>query len=107
MPVDFFAKELGKAQNRFNTILGNLSVFNIKTRQSLIIAICWMGVLKNKINTVKDKELARDNIRKFVKYRNLVNNVFNQIETEFKKGRAYDDNSDDRTKGHKKADTGR
>jgi hypothetical protein len=106
MSVDFFESELKKARNRFNSIFGNLVVCNLKVRQMLILAITWMGVLKRKIDNAKDKEAVREEIKKFVKYRDLVNNVFNKIEIELQERRAYG-HSDDKTKEHRKADIGR
>jgi len=48
MAIDFFEKEVKKAQDRFNTIYGDLLVCDIRVRQRLIITICWMKVLKKK-----------------------------------------------------------
>ena len=98
MSVDFFEKELRKAQNRFNTVFCELFVCNLKVRQTLILAITWMGVLKRKIHEKEDKDLARDDIRKFVKYRNLVNDVFNNIESELEERRPYDNPDDNQSR---------
>ena len=106
MSVDFFESELGKARNRFNNVFGELIVCDLKVRQALILAICWMGVLKRKIDSEKDKETVRSEIKKFVKYRDLVNTVLNRVETEFHERRTYG-HSVDKTKSHRKANIGR
>ena len=70
MAIDFFEKELTKVQHRFNCVLGDLMVCDLTLRQKLILAICWMGVLKRKIHQAPDKDLVREEIQKFIKYRN-------------------------------------
>ena len=106
MAIDFFEKELTKVQHRFNHILGNLIVCDLKVRQMLILAICWMGVLKRKIHQAPDKDLVREEIQKFIKYRNLVNETFNNIEKELEQRRAYE-NPGNNTKSYGTVDAGR
>ena len=106
MPVNFFEKELGKVRSRFNMILGESIVCDLKVRQTLILAICWMGVLKQKIDKPKDKEVVRDEIKKFVRYRDLVNIIFDKLEIELQERRG-DGNSDDATERNGKANTAR
>ena len=106
MAIDFFEKELTKVQHRFNSILGNLMVCDLTLRQKLILAICWMGVLKRKIHQAPDKDLVREEIQKFIKYRNLVNETFNNIEEELEQRRAYE-NSSNKTAGYGTIDAAR
>lgn len=106
MPVDFFESELGKVRNRFNNVFGELIVCDLKVRQTLIHAICWMGVLKRKVDSAKDKEAVREEIKKFVKYRDLVNTVLNRVETELLERRAYG-HSGDKAKMYGNANIGR
>jgi hypothetical protein len=67
MAIDFFEKEVEKTQDRFNTIYGDLLVCDIRVRQRLIITICWMGVLKKRIEKAGNKEMCRVEIQQFVR----------------------------------------
>jgi len=77
MKIDFFEKEVAKVRERFNQIFGTQTVCNIEERQAVIMAICWLGVLRMRIkNNAENTELARE----FIKYRNQLNNYFNHKE---------------------------
>ena len=106
MAVDFFEKELKGAQNRFNKIFGDLVVCNIKTRQMLILAICGMGLMKTKIDNAHEKEAVREEIKKFVRYRNVINDTFNKIETQLQERRKHG-NTDYNTRENRKTGFGR
>ena len=80
MHVDFFIKEVNRAQHKFNQTFGMLKTSDIKLRQSAILKICGLGCLKNKILKAADQDQVRDEIRKFMEIRNTLNNVFNTIE---------------------------
>ena len=95
MPVNFFEKEIHKAQQRFNQTFGERATCNIKSRQSVILKICSLGCLKNKIEKTADKAKVKDEIRNFIKIRDILNNVFNTIE-DYQKERRYFEN-DQRT----------
>ena len=89
MSINYFEVELYKVQKRFNEIFGDLIVCNLKMRQALILAISWLGVLKNKIDTGKNKEVTRENIGKFVTHRNRINKIFDRIEGELRQRRKH------------------
>ena len=95
MPVAFFEKEVTRAQRKFNQTFGMLRTGDIKLRQSAILKICGLGCLKNKIVKATDKSGVRDEIRNFIKIRDILNNVFNTIE-DYQKERRYFEN-DQRT----------
>jgi hypothetical protein len=80
MPVDFFEKEITKAQQKFNQTFGTLKTGDIKLRQSAILKICGLGCLRNKIVKAADRDQVRDEICHFMEIRNTLNNVFNSIE---------------------------
>ena len=82
MPVSFFTSELQKARDRFNAIYGETRVCDLRMRQSLIAAICWMGVLEKRIARSGSKTADRTEIQRFVRLKNSVNSIFNRIETE-------------------------
>ncbi len=85
MPVDFFETEVRKAQDRFNQTFGVMAVCNIRMRQSVILAIVQMGLLQRKIAKSRDKDLVREEIKRFVRARDVLKNVFNQAEQEINK----------------------
>jgi hypothetical protein len=72
MPLDFFEKELGKVQLRFNQTFGVMPLCNPKTRTMAILAIVQMGILQKKIMRNKKKE----DISRFVKIKDLLNKVY-------------------------------
>ena len=81
MPVDFFGRELEKAQDRFNSVFGGSVVCDLQVRQALILTISWMGVLRRRIGEAESKNAAKDKIRKFVRLNSRVNTFFNRIES--------------------------
>ena len=80
MKIDFYQKEVKKAQQRFNQIFGTQVVCNIEERQLVIMAICWLGVLNIKI---KENAESAELVREFTKYRNIINKYFNHKERRF------------------------
>ena len=98
MPVDFFEKEVTKAQQKFNQTFGTLKTCDIKLRQSAILKICGLGCLRNKIVKAADRDQVRDEICHFMKIRNILNNVFNSIEAYQKERRHFE--NDQRTSKH-------
>ena len=77
MKIDFFEKEVKKARKRFNELYGTQTVCNIEERQTLILAVCRLGVLsmRSKSNA-ENKELLKE----FINNRNKLNQYFNQKE---------------------------
>ena len=89
MAVDFFEKEVSKAQERFNETFGKLTVCDIRTRQRAILKIVRMSLIRNKIIQEKVKEKIVQERSKFVLTRNWLHSLFNQVEKELKERRAY------------------
>ena len=56
MAVDFFEKEVSKAQDRFNETFGKLTVCDIRTRQQAILKIIKMSLIRNRIIQERVKE---------------------------------------------------
>jgi hypothetical protein len=90
MPVDFFEKEVTRAQDKFNQTFGMLETGDIKLRQSAILNICGLGCLRNKIVKAADKDQVRGEICNFMKIRGILNNVFNSIENYQKERRHFE-----------------
>jgi len=98
MPVEFFEKEVTKAQQKFNQTFGTLKTCDIKLRQSAILKICGLGCLRNKIVKAEDRDQVRDEICHFMKIRKTLNNVFNSIEAYQEERRHFE--NDQRTSKH-------
>ena len=80
MPTNFFEKEIEKVRERFNQTFGNRTTCSIKLRQAVILQICGMGCLKNKIQNAADTAKVKTEIGQFIKIRNALNNIFDTIE---------------------------
>ncbi len=86
MAIDFFEKELRNAQQNFNQTFGVQDVCNLKLRGSAILAIGFLGKACEKINKAEKKDDVRDEIKKFMRTRNVLNNIFNDFEEQQKEG---------------------
>jgi hypothetical protein len=89
MPIDFFELELKKARDRFNQTFGTITVCDLKLRQSVILAICFMGNVGRKIKNAANKDKVREQIKKFMKTRLILNNLFDQFEREHQERRKH------------------
>jgi len=75
MPVDFFEKELGRIQSKFNQTFGIMPLCIPKVRIKVIFAIVQMGILHKKIQQTKHKE----DISRFVKTKDKLNEIFSTL----------------------------
>ncbi len=89
MAVDFFEKEVSKAQDRFNQTFGRLTVCDIRTRQQAMLKIIRMSLIRNRIIQERVKEKIIQERSKFVITRNWLHNLFNRVESELKERSAY------------------
>ena len=90
MPIDFFEKEVKKAQSRFNETFGVMAVCNIKTRQMAILTIISMARLADKIKEERGKEAAQNDINNFLQKKNYLNGIFNALEKHLKERRRHE-----------------
>ena len=90
MKIDFFEKELITVRERFNQTFGKQTVCNLETRYRVIISIIHMGLLSDKINKVRDKSMVRDDIRLFIRIRNVLMTIFNNAEKYWHERGRYD-----------------
>ena len=84
MPIQFFTNELYKVYDRFNQTFGKLIVFNVTTRQRMVLSIVSLGMLEKKIIAEKNKDLVRNEIQRFVRTRNILNRYFDEVERKMK-----------------------
>jgi len=89
MTIDFFEKELKKVQRRFNETFGIQEVCDLKLRQSVILAICFLGRACYTIKKAEKKEDVRDDIKTFMKNRSVLNDLFNRCEQQQKERMSY------------------
>jgi len=75
MPVDFFEKELGRVQARFNQTFGVMPLCNSKVRIRVIFAIVQMCILQQRIRKKKKK----GDISRFVKTKEKLNKIFSML----------------------------
>jgi len=105
LPIDFFEREVKKAQSRFNETFGVMNVCNIKTRQRTILTIIGMARLADKIRRERGKEVVTNEIKIFLQKKNYLNGIFNALEKHLKERRQHGtDNS--RHQGHGAYGTG-
>ena len=78
MPVDFFKKELGRIQARFNHTFGVMPLCNPKVRIRVMFAIVQMCILQQKIR----KEKKKEDISRFVKTKDKLNKIFSTLTKE-------------------------
>ena len=89
MPIDFYEKEVMKARKKFNQTFGMLKVCDLRLRQSAILAIGFMGTLGQKIIEAKNREKAKEQIDKFMRTKNVLNNLFAKLEKQQQKRRNH------------------
>ncbi len=89
MAVDFFEREVNKVQQRFNRTFGVLDVCDLQMRQKTMLRIINMMRLKDKIKSAHDNKNIKEDRSKFVRTRDWLNQVFNQIEQHLTERREY------------------
>lgn len=82
MAVDFFAKEVEKLWHRFNGIYGDRTIFDLRSRQACILAICRASLLSQSIRDMTDEERIGETTRELCAIRETLNRFFNRMETQ-------------------------
>ena len=80
MPVNYFATELRKIQERFNQTFGSMVICDIKSRQHAILAIISMDRLQQRISKAKTKGDVRNDIKRFMRTHKALTRLFDDIE---------------------------
>jgi len=86
--IDFFEKEVKNVQQRFNETFGVMTVCDLRLRQTAILAIIRLCSLGEKIMS-SSKDKVRDEIKKFVRVKSVLGNLFDQIDKHHKERRMY------------------
>ncbi len=82
MAFDFFEKEVERLQKRFNYVFGERTVFDIRTRQLCILAICRAGLLSRQISTSSDAKETKKMTREFRRIREGLHRCFDRMAKE-------------------------
>ena len=80
MRTSFFKKELALVHERFNHTFGRQTVCNVRTRYRVILCIVGLGILCDKITRADNKDLVRNEIKRFCRTRNKLMTLFAQAE---------------------------
>jgi hypothetical protein len=89
MTIQIFEKELVKIQDKFNELFGNLSNCDVQMRSNVILCIVGLGLLNRKIRNASNRNEAREEIRKFIKHRDIINNYFKNVQENLEERRRY------------------
>lgn len=90
MAVDYFAAEIEKTQQRFNETFGQQTICNLTTRTLAIMSIIRMGLLSKQIAKAENKDHVRKEIRRFMKARTLLWEIYNQFNPDTRERRSHD-----------------
>ena len=80
MKIQFFEKELQKVRDRFNETFGIMPVCNLKLRGKTILSICHLGCLAKEMAEIKSRDHPHKTIAKFMRVRNELNRIFDELE---------------------------
>lgn len=89
MSIDFFKAEVKKAQDRFNQTFGKETVCDLKLRQTVILAICFLSNEARKISNAANEDEVRAQIKKFMRTKTTLNKLFVQFELESQERSEY------------------
>ena len=64
MAIDFFQKEVRKAEQRFNETFGATQIVNLSARFNVIFAIINLGLIAKEINKQSIKQNGKKDIEK-------------------------------------------
>ena len=82
MVTNFFKRELVKLQTNFNTAFGENPTFDLKLRETVLVAIIWLGLYEKLISQAKDTDSVRQEIKDFVHARDVLNDLFDRIQNQ-------------------------
>jgi len=87
MPIDFFQKEVGKVQQRFNETFGETEVINLSARFNIIFSIINLGLIAKEIHKQSIKQNGKKDIGKvkeFMRTKIILNKAFDNFEVNLK-----------------------
>lgn len=87
MKIQFFEKELQRVRDRFNETFGIMPVCDLKLRQRVILSICHLGCLAKEMAEIKSRDHPHNRIERFMRVRNVLNRIFDELEKDQKERR--------------------
>jgi hypothetical protein len=88
--IEFFESEVIKTWEKFNQTFGMLATGDIRLRQETILKICNLGCLSKKISQAESRSSVQEEIKKFIKIKDALNDVFCRIENYLNERRNLD-----------------
>lgn len=79
--IDFFEKEVKRLEERFNEAFGQAKTLNMRVRTLAILAICRAGILARTVRETLDEKKTGEMTREFCRIREVMNGLFNLIES--------------------------
>jgi hypothetical protein len=74
----FVELEINKFQENFNQTFGNQIICDLRTMQTVLLSVCWLSVLGKRIIERSYIDRNENDIKKFIRARNILNNFFNE-----------------------------
>jgi nucleoside-diphosphate-sugar epimerase len=87
MAINFFEKEVEKLSIRFNSVFGEQTVCDLRSRYLSIFAICRAGIIARYIRDETDEKRIGDMTREFCKIRDGMNRFFDMFESQLERRR--------------------
>ena len=82
MTIDFFEKEVERLKIRFNRVYENRTVFDIKSRQAIIMTICRALMIVETVRDAPDEKHTGEMTREFCRIREVLNGFFDLMESQ-------------------------
>ena len=81
MDIDFFDKETARARKRFNRTFGEMTVYDVKLRYAVLLAILQLNIIAKRIRKKDGKNISPIDLRKFTILCKTLDRVFTRLET--------------------------
>jgi len=82
MAVDFFEKEVESLKIRFNRVYENRTVFDIQSRQAVIMTICRALTIVKTVRDASNDRRIGEMTREFCRIREVLNGFFDLMESQ-------------------------
>jgi hypothetical protein len=88
MKTQFFEKELQRVRDRFNETFGIMTVCNLERRRKAILDIIGLSRLVKEMAGIKSRDHPHETIARFMRKRNELNRIFDELEKYLRERRA-------------------
>ncbi len=80
MAVNFFQKEITNIQKQFNRVFRKRVIHSKDLKEKIILSICWLGMLNEKIIETEDKRASKEMIKAFVAARDTLKHYLSELQ---------------------------